>query len=56
MKKITMILFVMLAAFIIAACSTVQPVAGATGRVGSKTGEAKQAFVFAFPLKGEGGI
>ena len=56
MKKIALVLFVVFAAILIASCSTVMPVAGATGSVGKKTGEASQAFVFAFPLKGEGGI
>ena len=56
MKKIALVLFVVLAAILIASCSTVVPVAGASGVVGRKTGEASQAFVFAFPLKGEGGI
>ncbi|AGT44698.1 TRL domain-containing protein [Treponema pedis] len=56
MKNLAKILFVGLAALLIASCSTVLPVAGATGRVGSKTGEATQKFVFGFPLKGEGGI
>ena len=40
----------------LASCTTVSPVAGATGKVGSKTGEAKQAFFSIFPLKGEGGV
>lgn len=41
---------------VFASCSTTSPVAGATGTVGSKTGEAKQVFVLGFPMKGEGGI
>ena len=56
MKKIALVLFVVLAAILIASCSTVMPVAGATGSVGKKTGEASQAFVFMLPLKGEGGV
>lgn len=56
MKKGLMLLATAAAVFFIAACSTVRPVAGATGMVGSKTGEAKQAFFASFPLKGEGGI
>ena len=56
MKKIALVLFVVLAAVLIASCSTVRPVAGASGVVGRKTGEASQAFFAAFPIKGEGGI
>ena len=56
MKKIALVLFVVLAACLIASCSTVKPVAGATGVVGKKTGEASQAFFGIYPLKGEGGI
>lgn len=36
MKKIALVLFVVLAAILIASCSTVMPVAGATGSVGKK--------------------
>ncbi|UTC62695.1 hypothetical protein E4O05_02000 [Treponema sp. OMZ 787] len=56
MKKVALVLFVVLAALLFASCSTMMPVAGATGTVGRKTGEASQAFVFSFPLKGEGGV
>ena len=56
MKKIALVLFVVLAACLIASCSTVRPVAGASGVVGRKTGEASQAFLFMLPLKGEGGV
>ena len=56
MKKGLLALAVLATAMFIASCSTVRPVAGATGTVGSKTGEAKQAFIFGWPLKGEGGI
>ena len=57
MKKIALVLFVVLAACLIASCSTVQPFdAGASGVVGKKTGEASQAFLFMLPLKGEGGV
>ena len=56
MKKIALVLFVVLAAILIASCSTVVPVAGASGVVGRKTGEASQAFFAIFPIKGEGGI
>lgn len=56
MKKSLTFLAAAAVALFISACSTVGPVAGATGTVGSKTGEAKQAFIFGFPLKGEGGI
>jgi len=56
MKKIALLLVCALALMLVAACTTVQPFdAGATGVVGSKMGEAKQAFLFGFPLKGEGG-
>lgn len=56
MKKIALVLFVVLAAILIASCSTVMPVAGASGVVGKKTGEASQSFLGAFPFKGEGGV
>ena len=56
MKKVFLTLVVALAVIAFASCSTVRPVAGATGTVGSKTGEASQAFFAGFPLKGEGGI
>nr|WP_314993614.1 TRL domain-containing protein [uncultured Treponema sp.] len=56
MKKGLLALAVLASALFIASCSTVRPVAGATGMVGSKTGEAKQTFLFGWPLKGEGGI
>ena len=57
MKKGFLALAVLALALFVASCSTVQPIAGATGTVGSKTGEASQKFVFFFfPLKGEGGI
>ncbi|WP_255822747.1 hypothetical protein [Treponema putidum] len=53
MKKIALVLFVVFAAFLIVSCSTVKPVAGASGVVGRKTGEASQAFFAIFPIKGE---
>ena len=56
MKKITVGLLVGLAALLVASCSTVSPVAGASGVLGSKTGEASQAFFAGCPLKGQGGI
>ena len=56
MKKITLGLLVGLAALLVASCSTVSPVAGASGVLGSKTGEASQAFFAGCPLKGQGGI
>ncbi|UTC74989.1 hypothetical protein E4O03_12535 [Treponema sp. OMZ 792] len=56
MKKVALVLFVVLAALLIVSCSTVKPVAGATGIVGRKTGEASQAFFGPYPMKGEGGI
>ena len=56
MKKITLGLLVGLAALLVASCSTVSPVAGASGVLGSKTGEASQAFFGVYPLKGQGGI
>ena len=56
MRKITFILFVAAAVLFVSSCSTVRPVAGATGTVGGKTGEATQRFVFGFPVRGEGGI
>ena len=55
MKKIALLLVCALALMLVAACTTVLPVAGASGTVGSKMGEAKQAFLFGLPLKGEGG-
>ncbi|CEM61770.1 hypothetical protein DWQ65_10475 [Treponema phagedenis] len=54
MKKIFPILIVV--GLILASCSTTAPIAGATGKVGPKTGEAKQKWLFGLPLKGEGGI
>ena len=56
MKKIATAVLAGAAALMLASCTTVSPVAGATGKVGSKTGEAKQAFFSIFPLKGEGGV
>ena len=57
MKKIALFLVCALAVMLVAACTTVKPFdAGATGVVGSKMGEAKQAFLGSFPLKGEGGV
>lgn len=56
MKKGLFALAVLVSALFIASCSTTSLVAGATGTVGKKTGEASQKFVFGFPLKGEGGI
>ncbi|MGI5172672.1 hypothetical protein H0R92_03595 [Treponema sp. OMZ 840] len=55
-KKFAFVMVCALALVLLAACTTVLPVAGATGTVGSKVGEAKQAFVFGFPLNGQGGI
>ena len=40
MKKALMLLAAAVVALFIASCSTTQPIAGATGTVGSKTGEA----------------
>ena len=56
MKKIAFVLVCTLAVMLLAACTTVQPVAGASGVVGSKVGEASQAFFGAFPFKGQGGV
>ena len=56
MRKIAFILLVAVAVLFAASCLTVSPVAGATGTVGSKTGEASQKFFAGFPIKGEGGI
>lgn len=56
MKKGLLGLAVLASALFIASCTTTQPIAGATGSVGSKTGEASQKFLFGWPLKGEGGI
>ena len=56
MKKGLFALAVLVSALFIASCSTVRPIAGATGTVGKKTGEASPAFFAQFPLKGEGGI
>ncbi len=52
-KKILMVLLVALFAV---SCVTVKPVGGASGVVGSKTGEASQAFWTIFPIDGEGGV
>lgn len=54
MKKGLLALAVLVSALFIASCSSLLPVAGATGTVGKKTGEASQKFIFGFPLKGEG--
>ena len=56
MKKIAFVLVCTLAVMLLAACTTVQPVAGASGVVGSKVGEASQAFLGVFPFKGQGGV
>ena len=56
MKKGLFALAALALALFVASCTTTRPVAGATGMVGSKTGEASQAFFANFPLKGEGGI
>ena len=56
MKKGLFALAVLVSALFIASCSSVDPIAGATGTVGEKTGEASQKFILIFPLKGEGGI
>ena len=56
MKKIATVLLAGAAALMLASCTTVSPVAGATGKVGAKTGEAKQAFFGGLPLKGEGSV
>lgn len=54
MKKIILGAIVALS---LASCSTMFPVAGATGMVGSKTGEASQGVLFyAFPFSGKGGV
>lgn len=56
MKKVLLV-FAMLLILLIASCSTVQPIAGASGVVGSKTGEATQTFILGMPQKdGQGGI
>ncbi len=55
-KKIFFILVVVLAGMFLMSCSTTRPIAGASGVVGSKTGEASQGFWTYLPLKGEGGI
>lgn len=54
MKKL-LICVAVLAVFALASCTTYQPVAGATGTVGSKTGEASQTFICGFPGKVDGG-
>lgn len=41
---------------LVTSCSTTIPMAGATGTVGSKTGEASQTWIYYIPLAGEGGI
>lgn len=51
MKKIALVLFVVLAAILIASCSTVKPVAGASGVVGRKTGEASRGIFCYFSYK-----
>ena len=56
MKKGLLAAAVLVSVLFIASCSTTSPVAGATGIVGKKTGEASQAFFSGLPLKGEGGI
>ncbi len=56
MKKVLTAVLVTFAVFFMVSCSTMSPVAGASGKVGSKTGEASQAFWAGLPLKGEGGI
>ena len=56
MKKGLFALAVLVSALFIASCSSEDPIAGATGTVGKKTGEASQKFILIFPLKGEGGI
>ncbi|NLM00014.1 MAG: hypothetical protein GX220_00970 [Treponema sp.] len=56
MKKIVTLLFVLVAVLLIASCTTVSPIAGATGKIGSKTGEATESFLFGLPIGGEGGI
>ncbi len=63
MKKKLFFVLVVLVGFFLMSCSTTVPVAGASGVVGSKTGEASQAYIghwggfpFGYPLNGEGGI
>ncbi len=60
-KKTITALLIILAVIFMVSCTTISPVSGATGMVGSKTGEASQSFLGtyplgAFPLAGEGGI
>ena len=48
MKKGLFALAVLVSALFIASCSSVDPIAGATGTVGKKTGEASQKFISFF--------
>lgn len=48
MKKIALVLFVVLAAILIASCSTVKPVAGASGVVGQKPVKLPRHFLLFF--------
>ncbi len=56
MRKVVVAALSVLAILCMVSCSTVSPVAGATGAVGEKTGEATQTFILGYPLDGEGGI
>lgn len=55
MKRFICVCVAVLAVLALSSCTTYQPVAGATGIVGSKTGEASQTFICGFPSKVEGG-
>lgn len=55
MRKLIFVCVVAVVAFALASCTTYVPVAGASGVVGSKTGEASQVFICGFPGKVNGG-
>lgn len=56
MKKFAVVVLVAAVA-LLASCTTVMPVAGATGKVGSKVGMAKASWIlYPFTLSGDAGI
>lgn len=55
-RAIMLVLTVVFVVAILGSCTSVWPVAGATGEVGSKVGQASQTSILNFPPNGNAGI
>jgi hypothetical protein len=56
MKKALMALVVALALVLLASCVSTYPLAGATGKVGSRVGTSTVTSILGFPYSGDAGI